>query len=264
MIRVFAVTTVLFSIISTFSLANTCYEDKAPENLPRKIGRPGYLAGQPTFLMCDTVFVREGDTTIIYPEVRFGFSPKAKSRVIKVEGTLITKGTRENKVTLAGTLMDLGFGLNPSPDEWGGIEVGLTGHLYLTGVTIYNAPTAIKSVSQNVYLENVYLYGCKSIVGPRTNMDLDGSITKIESMDFTVVPIARSIVTAPDTAKTLISQLAPKQSNHTGLIIGSIVGATLIGGGGFIAYTMLCCNDPKIEPSEDNIPKLPTFGNPKR
>ena len=64
--------------------------------------------------------------------------------MIKVEGTLILKGSRNSYVFLSGSLDTLANGTRePGKKQWGGIEVAEGGRLEMEYVGVVRAPTPI-------------------------------------------------------------------------------------------------------------------------
>jgi hypothetical protein len=157
-------------------LAATCVENRDfLQNLPAVIGREDQTGKFPFALDCDTVFVRKGVTTVVYPGTLLYFSKPSINSLIKVEGTLIIKGTRNSYVTLSASLDSSRNGAEPGQRQWSGIEVAEGGRLEMEYAGFMKAPTPITSFSTRVRILNCWFKGSSGIVLP------DGSLYAMES-----------------------------------------------------------------------------------
>jgi hypothetical protein len=168
------------------------------QNLPTAIGREEQVGKFPFALQCDTVFVRKGVTTVIYPGTMLFFSRPSINSLIKVEGTLILKGTRNSYITLSASLDSSRNGAEPGIKQWSGIEVAEGGRLEMEYVGLMKAPTPITTFSNLVRIVNSWFKGSSGIVLP------DGSIYPMEStwhtinnMDFSKDPVDRKALASP-------------------------------------------------------------------
>jgi hypothetical protein len=157
-------------------LGATCLENRDfHQNLPAVIGREDQVGKLPFALNCDTVFVRKGVTTVVYPGTMLYFSKPSINSLIKVEGTLVIKGTRNSYVTLSASLDSSQNGVEPGQKQWSGIEVSEGGRLEMEYAGFMKAPTPITSFSTRVKIVNSWFKGSSGIVLP------DGSLFPMES-----------------------------------------------------------------------------------
>jgi hypothetical protein len=174
-LRAFLLLTACLSAASAASAAG-CLENKDfYQNLPTAIGREDQVGKFPFPLNCDTVFVRRGVTTVVYPGTMLYFSHPSINSVIKVEGTLILKGTRNSYVTLSGSLDSTRNGMEPGQKLWGGIEVAEGGKLVMDYAGFMRAPTPITTFSPQVKIVNSWFKGSSGMILP------DGSLFPMES-----------------------------------------------------------------------------------
>lgn len=165
----------LAACVSAASAAG-CLENKDfYQNLPTAIGREDQVGKFPFPLNCDTVFVRKGVTTVVYPGTMLFFSHPSINSVIKVEGTLILKGTRNSYVTLSGSLDSTRNGVEPGQKLWGGIEVAEGGKLVMDYAGFMRAPTPVTTFSPQVKIVNSWFKGSSGMILP------DGSLYPMES-----------------------------------------------------------------------------------
>jgi hypothetical protein len=165
-----------FGICAPIAFAATCVENRDfRQNLPAVIGREDQAGKFPFPLDCDTVFVRKGVTTVVYPGTMLYFSKPSINSIIKVEGTLIIKGTRNSYVTLSASLDSSRNGAEPGQRQWSGIEVAEGGRLEMEYAGFMKAPTPITSFSTRVRIVNCWFKGSSGIVLP------DGSLFAMES-----------------------------------------------------------------------------------
>lgn len=145
------------------------------QSLPTVIGREDNTAAFGYVLKCDTVFVRKGVTTVINPGAMLYFATPTLNSVIKVEGTLIIKGTKTSYVYLSGSLDTAKNGTRqPGGKQWGGIEVAETGRLEMEYAGLMRAPTPITAFSSQVRIVNSFFKGSSGIILP------DGSLMPLE------------------------------------------------------------------------------------
>jgi hypothetical protein len=158
------------------SRAANCLENRDfYQNLPTVIGREDRVAKFPFALNCDTVFVRKGVTTVVHPGTMLYFSRPSLNSVIKVEGTLILKGTKNSYVGLSGSLDTTRNGVEAGNRPWGGIEVSEGGRLEMEYAGMMRAPTPITSFSFQVKIVNSWFKGSSGMILP------DGSLLPMES-----------------------------------------------------------------------------------
>jgi len=174
MIRLLAALFWLASCLEAWGAA--CLEHKDfYQNLPTAIGREDQTGKFPFPLHCDTVFVRKGVTTMVYPGTMLYFSKPSINSVIKVEGTLILKGSRNSYVTLSGSLDSSRSGVEPGQKQWAGIEVADGGRLEMEYAGFMRAPTPITAFSTQVKIKNCWFKGSSGMFLP------DGSLYAMES-----------------------------------------------------------------------------------
>jgi hypothetical protein len=169
------------------SHAANCLENRDfYQNLPTVIGKEDQVGKFPFAFNCDTVFVRKGVTTLVHPGTLLYFARPSLNSVIKVEGTLIIKGTKNSYVTLSGSLDSARVGVEAGKKPWGGIEVAEGGRLEMEYVGMMRAPTPITAFSFQVKILNCWFKGSSGMILP------DGSLFAMESgwhainnMDFT-------------------------------------------------------------------------------
>lgn len=141
------------------------------QSLPTVIGRDDSMTRFGYPLRCDTVFVRKGVTTVIYPGTLLYFAQPSLNSVIKVEGTLIIKGAKSSYVYLSGSLDTLKNGtLEPGNKPWGGIEVAEGGRLSLEFAGVMRAPTPITAFSPKVRIINSFFKGSSGLILPDGNL----------------------------------------------------------------------------------------------
>jgi hypothetical protein len=156
--------------------ASTCLENRDfYQSLPTVIGREDQVGKFPFALNCDTVFVRKGVTTVVNPGTMLYFSHPTLNSVIKVEGTLILKGTKNSYVSVSGSLDSTRNGLEAGKRAWGGIEVADGGRLEMEYVGMMKAPTPITAFSPQVKIVNSWFKGSSGMILP------DGSLYAMES-----------------------------------------------------------------------------------
>lgn len=173
--RILAVAAALLvAVPSVFSAS--CLENRDfYQSLPTVIGREDQTGKFPFALNCDTVFVRRGVTTVVHPGTILYFSRPSINSVIKVEGTLILKGTKNAYVTLGGSLDSTRNGVEAGKKSWGGIEVADGGRLEMEFAGFMRAPTPITAFSFQVKIVNSWFKGSSGMILP------DGSLFAMES-----------------------------------------------------------------------------------
>jgi hypothetical protein len=156
--------------------AASCLENRDfYQSLPTVIGKEDQVTKLPFALNCDTVFVRKGVTTIVYPGSMLYFSKPTLNSVIKVEGTLLIKGTKNSFVSLSGSLDSTRNGFEAGNHQWGGIEVAEGGRLEIEYGGFMKAPTPITAFSKNVIILNTWFKGSSGIILP------DGGLISLET-----------------------------------------------------------------------------------
>jgi hypothetical protein len=164
----------LLSVSTAF--AASCIENRDfYQSLPTVIGREDQIGKFPFALNCDTVFVRKGVTTVVHPGTILYFARPSINSVIKVEGTLIIKGTKNSYVTLGGSLDSTRNGVEAGKKSWGGIEVAEGGRLEMEFAGFMRAPTPITAFSFQVKILNSWFKGSSGMILP------DGSLFAMES-----------------------------------------------------------------------------------
>lgn len=155
------------------------------QSLPSVIGKPDQVAKFPFALNCDTVFVRKGVTTVVHPGTMLYFSRPTLNSVIKVEGTLIIRGTKNSYATLSGSLDSTRDGVEPGKRQWGGIEVADGGRLDIEFVGFMRAPTPITAFSFQVKIVNCWFKGSSGMILPDGSLfAMDAKWQTINSMDL--------------------------------------------------------------------------------
>lgn len=166
--------------------AATCVENRDfHQNLPTVIGHEDQMGKYPFALNCDTVFVRKGVTTVVHPGTMLHFARPTLNSVIKVEGTLIIKGSKNSYVTLSGSLDSTRNGLEPGNRPWGGIEISEGGRLDMEYAGMMRAPTPITAFSFQVRIVNSWFKGSSGMILPDGSMfAMDSKWMAINDMDF--------------------------------------------------------------------------------
>lgn len=158
------------------AFAAACLENREfQRNLPAMIGKEDQVGKLPFAFACDTVFVRKGVTTVVNPGTMLYFAKPSINSIIKVEGTLIIKGTRNSYVTLSASLDSSRNGPEPGQKQWSGIEVAEGGRLEMEYAGFMKAPTPITAFSTQVRIVNCWFKGSSGIVLP------DGGLFPLES-----------------------------------------------------------------------------------
>ncbi len=156
--------------------AASCLENRDfYQSLPTVIGKEDQVGKFPFALNCDTVFVRKGVTTVVYPGTMLYFAQPTLNSVIKVEGTLIIKGTKNSYVSISGSLDSNRNGVEAGRRAWGGIEVSEGGRLEMEYAGVMKAPTPITAFSFQVKIINCWFKGSSGMILP------DGSLYAMES-----------------------------------------------------------------------------------
>jgi hypothetical protein len=171
----------LIALLPVLALAKVAHAGACPEgrdfyrNLPVAIGREDQVGKFPYAMPCDTMYVRKGVTTVVYPGGMLYFERPSLASVIKVEGTLILKGTKNSYVTLSGSIDSGRTGPEPGNRQWGGIEVAEGGRLEMEYAGCMRAPTPITTFSSQVRIVNSWFKGSSGLILP------DGSLYPMES-----------------------------------------------------------------------------------
>lgn len=156
------------------------------QNLPAEIGKEDQTGKFAFALKCDTVFVRQGVTTTVHPGTMLYFARPTLNSVIKVEGTLIIKGSKNSHVSLSGSIDSTRNGLEPGKRPWGGIEVAEGGKLDIAFAGFMRAPTPITSFSFQVKIINTWFNGSSGMILPDGSLfAMDSKWQTINDMDLT-------------------------------------------------------------------------------
>ena len=169
------------------SRAATCIENRDfHQNLPTVIGKEDQTGKFPFALNCDTVFVRKGVTTVVHPGTMLYFARPSLNSVIKVEGTLIIKGTKNSYVSISGSLDSVTTGVEAGKRPWGGIEISEGGKLEMEFAGMMRASTPITAFSFQVKIVNSWFKGSSGMILPDGSMyPMESSWHAINHMDFT-------------------------------------------------------------------------------
>jgi hypothetical protein len=232
--------------------------------LPRTIGRPNATIRTPYHMPCDTMEVKVGDTTTIYPGVMMHFGPVSHSEnVILVGGVLQAFGSSEAPVYFSGTLADGDFVVKPGKGDWGGFRIEPVGQAHLQSARIFNAVPLLDSRSEWVVFEKVVTKNCLNVKGPdRKVIELEYKETRLD-LDFRKKDM---VETAIDSAA--VPPNRPKEPSRGKALTWTLAGAGafLAGGGLFYVLTHLDTNhpsDPDPDPSKfPGKPSFPTDGGP--
>ena len=167
--------------------AASCLENRDfYQSLPTVIGREDQVGKLPFALNCDTVFVRKGVTTVVYPGTMLYFSRPTLNSVIKVEGTLLIKGTKNSYVSISGSLDSTRNGLEAGKRTWGGIEISEGGKLEMEYAGMMKAPTPITAFSFQVKILNSWFKGSSGMILPDGSLyAMDSKWHAINNMDLT-------------------------------------------------------------------------------
>lgn len=189
------------------SLAATCIENRDfHQNLPTVIGKEDQTGKFPFALNCDTVFVRKGVTTVVHPGTMLYFARPSLNSVIKVEGTLIIKGTKNSYVSISGSLDSVTTGVEAGKRPWGGIEISEGGKLEMEFAGMMRASTPITAFSFQVKIVNSWFKGSSGMILPDGSLyPMESSWHAINHMDFTKGNSDRKVVET-DRPKEAISQ----------------------------------------------------------
>jgi hypothetical protein len=172
----FLIAASIVSVVLGKTNAANCIDNRDYyQSLPTVIGREDQVEKLPFALNCDTVYVRKGVTTVVYPGTLLYFARPSLNSVIKVEGTLLIKGTKNSYVSLSGSLDSTRFGVDAGNRQWGGIEVAEGGRLEVEYAGFMRAPTPITAFSRQVKLTNTWFKGSSGMILP------DGSLYPMES-----------------------------------------------------------------------------------
>jgi hypothetical protein len=217
------------------------------QSLPAVIGHEERSDTFRFVLKCDTVFVRKGVTTVVHPGTLIHFAQPSLNSVIKVEGTLIIKGTKNAYAYLAGSADTSKPGVvEPGARQWGGIEVAEGGRLEMEYAGVMRAPTPITAFSPQVKIVNSFFKGSSGIILPDGNlMPLEIKWHAINNLDLEKGRGDRHVANADAGGPKRLSEdekkalLAKPQGfwtwkKATGTLVGLAlvgVGAIYLGGG---------------------------------
>lgn len=141
------------------------------QSLPTVIGREEASTPFGYALKCDTVFVRKGVTTVIHAGAMLYFQKPTLYSTIRVEGTLIIKGSKNAYVYLSGSLdSNKSGGREPGARPWGGLEIAETGRLEMEYAGVMRAPTPITTFTNQVRIRNSFFKGSSGIILPDGNL----------------------------------------------------------------------------------------------
>ena len=255
----------LLASLSGPAIAGQCSGDSVSlRYMPSLLGKKYSRIRTPHFFPCDTMEVRQGDTSYIYSGAQLAWNAAStKKRLIHVKGTLIIEGWEEEPVTIAGTLEEFAFGHKAGPGQWEGFLVEAEGELRLNWARLYNAPSAIVSYSEKVSLKKVHVKGVQGIIGPHTNMIIENREADIESMDFKNMDSQQdALMVVPDSIPVKQdSVIAPESKSH--LLSWSLLGTGAIAAGGLVWY-LVAGPEKNPTPGEPNpfskMPDLPPDG----
>lgn len=185
--------------------AASCLENRDfYQSLPTVIGKEDQVGKFPFALNCDTVFVRKGVTTVVYPGTMLYFSRPSLNSVIKVEGTLIIKGTKNSYVSISGSLDSTRTGMEPGKRTWGGIEVAEGGKLEMEYAGVMRAPTPITAFSFQVKIVNSWFKGSSGMILPDGSLiPMESSWHAINNMDLTKGNVDRNAAEADRPAEAI-------------------------------------------------------------
>ncbi len=251
--------------------SNACLGGNADlQVLPARIGDPGSQWKSDFPLKCDTVYVPRGATTTVHPGVLLHFARPRAGNVIKVEGTLKLKGTKDLYVTVAASQRGAGS-LEPGEGVWSGVVVEPGGKLEAEFAGFFHAPTAITAFSESVNLTNTYFKGSTALRLPDGTLhELDPTFTAVNEMDFSraLTPPEPERVAAPsaqpdkeiplegrlsaEEKQAILNAEAPASSGGGGLWWWVLGGGAAIGAaGGTYLYLQAGGSD---EPGTDGNP----------
>lgn len=232
--------------------------------LPSLLGKKYTRIRTPHFFPCDTMVVRQGDTSYIYSGAQLAWNAAStKNRLIHVKGTLIIEGWEEEPVTIAGTLEEFAFGHKAGPGQWDGFLVEADGELRLNWVRLYNTPLAIVSHSEKVSLKKVHVREVQGLIGPHTNLRIDNREADIEFMDFKKMESQQDVLTlVPDSIPAKKDSATVSETNSH-LPLWSLLGSGVLAAGGLIWY-FSAGPEKDPNPGEPNLfgkkPDLPEDG----
>lgn len=254
--------------------AATCLENRDfHQNLPTVIGREDQVGKYPFALYCDTVFVRKGVTTVVHPGTMLYFARPSLNSVIKVEGTLIIKGTKNSYVSVSGSLDSSRNGLEAGNRPWGGIEVSEGGKMEMEYAGMMRAPTPITSFSFQVKIVNSWFKGSSGMILPDGSMyPMDSKWMAINNLDFTKGNTDRTVAESSRPADAISEKektdlLGKKSGFWTWKKAAMGAGALTVLGVGFAV--LLAPEDENADPGtvwhhDRSVLKEPTLGYPTR
>ena len=135
-------------------------------SLPSKIGKEGQSKKFVFRIECDTVLVRKGDTTIVYPGSMIYFANPTLNSIIKVEGTLLFQGSENSKVYISGSIDRTKQDIVPGKKMWGGIEISETGRLELNYADVVGALIPIDAFTRNFTWNETTFFGAYELRCP--------------------------------------------------------------------------------------------------
>ncbi len=243
-----------FLLFPQLDFGNECFQDPSlalishESYLPRYIGSTKADAMRPFPALCDTMFVRKGDSSTIYAGTLFHFSnPSFRNRLIIVEGYLQLKGRPNLSVSLAGSINDTGLVLMAGGERWGGIKVLPEGRLDAQHVLLTGAETALDLRTHNVRVFEVRQKNCKIWID---------STRVIHALDFgSALPNFGTFNSDPGSTQAKSNWLNPTTYWWTGGVVGV---ATV---SGIIAHSLVSNKggEPVVKPSSEfgRTPTLP-------
>lgn len=253
----------LSAILTGPAGAATCLENRDfQQNLPTVIGREDQSGKFPFALNCDTVFVRKGVTTVVHPGTMLYFSRPSLNSVIKVEGTLIIKGSENSYVSISGSLDSSRNGLEAGNRPWGGLEISEGGKLEMEYAGMMRAPTPITAFSFQVKIINSWFKGSSGMILPDGSMfAMDSKWMAINNMDFTKGNSDRTVAENSRPADAISeeekSDLLDKKAGYWTWKKAALGAGTLAALG--VGFAVLLAPEDKASPNRpvDPVPTTP-------
>jgi hypothetical protein len=243
------------------------------QSLPAVIGSEDQMGRFPYVLQCDTVFVRKGVTTTVHPGTLLHFAKPTLYSVIKVEGTLVLKGTKGSYVTVSGSLDSSKGTKEPGSRTWGGIEVSEGGRLEVEYAGFMGAPTPITTFSRQVKVVNSWFRGSSGIILPDgTLYSMDSKWHAINQLDLADRrrPAAAAGKARPSEAISEAEKAALLGKKDRGFwtwpkVAGGVAALAVVGAGAYYfapgseAEAPGTTGPPGGPPKRSTVPKVPSL-----
>ncbi len=213
-------------LLSLPILANNCIQDpgQAPAGqesiLPRNVGSPKARNMRPYEALCDTMFVRKGDTSTVYAGTLFHFSrPEFRNRHVIVHGYLQLLGDPGLPVSMAGSITDTGVVIMAGGEKWGGIRVMPEGQFEARYALITAADTALDIQSKKTRIGRMLFQDCN------LRINEDRTFNSLEAPKDSMV-----VWNGPDAKRSMPNEKSRWNKPSTYLWAGGAIGVAGLGG----------------------------------